>query len=46
VKGINDFIGLTECPVAMKYWILSWPELARLQKEIEAEFLPIGEPTT
>jgi len=31
------------CPVALKYWMLLGPELARLQKEIEAEYLLFGE---
>jgi len=46
VKGISNFIGLTECPVALKYRMLLGPELARLQRDIEAEYLPIGEPAS
>ena len=44
VKGSGGFIGLTECPMALKRWMLSGPELARLQNEFEAEYLPISEP--
>jgi len=45
VKGSG---GLTECPMALKCWMLSGPELARLQNELqnefETEYLPISEP--
>ena len=39
MEGISDFIGLTEVPVALKYWMLLGPDY----KEIEAQYLPIGE---
>ena len=40
VKGSGGCIGLTENPVAFRRWMLSGPELARLQREFEEEYLP------
>ena len=36
VKGSGGFIGLTENPIALKRWMLSGPELTRLQNQFEA----------
>ena len=43
MKSSGGFIGLTESPIAFKCWMLSGPELARLQSQFEAEYLPISE---
>ena len=43
VKGSGGFIGLTESPIALKRWMLSGPELARLQSQFEADYLPVNE---
>ena len=44
VKGSVGFIGLTETPSALKRWMLSGPELTRLQNQFEAEYLPVNDP--
>ena len=40
VKGSGGCIGLTENPVAFRRWMLAGPELARLQRQFEEEYLP------
>jgi hypothetical protein len=41
VKGsAGGCIGLTENPIAFRCWMLSGPELARLQKQFEDQYLP------
>jgi len=40
VKGSGGAVGLTENPVAFQRWMLSGPEIARLQKQLEEEYLP------
>ena len=40
MKGTGGCIGLTENPVAFRRWMLSGPELARLQRQFEEEYLP------
>ena len=40
MKGSGGCIGLTENPIAFKRWMLSGPELARLQNQFETEYLP------
>ncbi len=40
MKGSGGCIGLTENPVASRRWMLSGPELARLQRQFEEEYLP------
>ena len=40
VKGSGGCIGLTENPTAFRRWMLSGPEMARLQREFEDEYLP------
>ena len=40
VKGSGGCIGITENPVAFRRWMLSGPELARLQRQFEEEYLP------
>ena len=37
VKGSGGCIGLTNNPTAFRRWMLSGPELARLQKQFEGE---------
>lgn len=44
MKGSGGFIGLTENPSALKRWMLSGPELTRLQNQFEAEYLPVDDP--
>ena len=44
VKGSGGAIGLTENPIAFRRWILSGPELARLVKQFEEEYLPDDNP--
>ena len=39
VKGSGGCIGLTENPVAFRRWMLSGPELVRLQQQFEDEYL-------
>ena len=43
VKGSGGCIGLTENPTAFRRWMLSGPEMARLQKEFENEYLPYAD---
>ena len=43
VKGSGGCIGLTENPIALRRWMLSGPELARLQKQFEHQYLPIDD---
>ena len=43
VKGSGGCIGLTENPIALKRWMLSGPELARLQNQFKAEYLPVSD---
>ena len=38
VKGSGGCIGLTENPAAFKRWMLSGPELARLQRKFEKDY--------
>ena len=40
MKGSGGCIGLSENPVAFRCWMLSGPELARLQRQFEEEYLP------
>ncbi|KAL9982988.1 hypothetical protein ACROYT_G005106 [Oculina patagonica] len=40
VKGSGGCIGLTENPVAFRRWMLSGPELSRLQKQFEKDLFP------
>ena len=44
VKGSGGCIGLTENPVAFRCWMLSGPELARLLRKFEEEYLPDADP--
>ena len=44
MKGSGGCIGLTENPVAFRYWMLSGPELARLSRQFEEEYLPDADP--
>ena len=44
VKGSSGCIGLTENPVAFRRWMLSGPELSRLQKQFEREFFSDDDP--
>ena len=44
VKGSGGFIGLTENPAAFRRWMLSAPELARLKKEFEEQYIPDTDP--
>lgn len=44
VKGSGGCIRLTDNTVAFRCWILSGPELARLQKQFEEEYLPDDDP--
>ena len=39
VKGAGGAVGLTENPTAFRRWMLSGPEMARLLKEFEEEYL-------
>ena len=39
IKGRGGCIGLTENPTAFSRWMLSGPELARLQKQFEEQYL-------
>ena len=39
VKGSGGAVGLTENPVAFRRWMLSGPEMARLLKQFEEEYL-------
>ena len=43
VKGSGGCIGLTENPTAFQRWMLSGPEMARLQNEFENEYLPYAD---
>jgi len=38
-KGSGGYIGLTENPAAFRQWMLSGPELARLQKQFEEQYM-------
>ena len=40
VKGSGGAVGLTENPVAFRRWMLSGPEMSRLLKQFEEEYLP------
>ena len=44
VKGAGGLIGLTENPTAFRRWMLSGPELARIQRQFEDEYLPNTDP--
>ena len=44
VKGSGGCVGLTENPTAFRRWMLSGPELARLQRQFEEEYLPETDP--
>ena len=44
VKSSGGCIGLTENPVAFRRWMLSGPELVRLQKQFEEEYFPDDDP--
>ena len=44
VKGSGGCIGLTENPVAFSHWMLSGPELSRLQKQFEKELFSDKDP--
>ncbi len=44
VKGSGGCIGLTENPVAFRRWMLSGPELVRLQKQFEDEYFHDDDP--
>ena len=44
IKGSGGCIGLTENPVAFRRWILSGPELARLQKQFEEQYMSDADP--
>ncbi len=44
VKGSGGCIGLTENPIAFRRWMISGPELARLQKQFEVEYQQIDDP--
>ena len=44
VKRSGGCIGLTENPVAFRRWMLSGPELVRLQKQFEEEYFPGDDP--
>ncbi len=40
VKGSGGAVGLTENPVAFRRWMLSGPEMSRLLKQFEKEYIP------
>ena len=44
VKSSGGCIGLTENPIAFRRWMLSGPELSRLQKQFEEEYLADVDP--
>ena len=44
MKGSGGYIGLTENPVAVRCWMLSGPELVRLQQQFEYEYLIDDDP--
>ena len=44
VKSSGGCIGLTENPIAFRRWMLSGPELVRLQKQFEKEYFPDDDP--
>ena len=44
VEGSGGCIGLTENPAAFRRWMLSGPELARLQRKFEEEYFPPTDP--
>ena len=44
VKDSGGCIGLTENPAAFRRWMLSGPELARLQRQFEEEYFPDTDP--
>ena len=44
MKGSGGCIGLTENPVAFRRWMLSGPELVRLQQQFEDEYLIDDDP--
>ena len=44
MKGSGGCVGLTENPTAFRRWMLSGPELARLQRQFEEEYLPETNP--
>ena len=44
VKGSGGCIGLTENPVAFRRWMLSGPELVRVQQQFEDQYLPDSDP--
>jgi hypothetical protein len=39
VKGSGGCIGLTDNPIAFRRWMLSGPELSRLQTQLEGDYL-------
>ena len=44
VKGKGGVIGLTENPVALQWWMVTGPQMARLITEFESTFLPEADP--
>ena len=44
VKSSSGCIGLTENPIAFRRWMLSGPELVRLQQQFEKEYFPNDDP--
>ena len=44
MKGSGGCIGLTENTVAFRRWMLSGPELSRLSRQFEEEYLPDADP--
>ena len=44
LKGAGGLVGLTENPTAFRRWMLSGPELARLQRQFEDEYLSDNDP--
>ena len=44
VKSSGGCIGLTENPVVFRHWMLSGPELVRLQKQFEEKYFPDDDP--
>ena len=44
MKGSGGCILLTENPITFRYWMISGPELVRLQKQFEVEYQQIHDP--
>ena len=38
IKGDGGAVGLTECPTALRRWMIAGPEIARLVREFECSF--------